>query len=197
MNFIEHPSLYRALGQLIESDKYRSETVERDLWNIYGMEATVVVIDMTQFTKVTQAHGIVYYLSLIKRMQDCVSICIPRFNGTLIKFSADNAFLIFDTVEEALTCLIDINKQVEKENNKTPDKHNIELCSGLDHGKILNIDNCDLFGDAVNIASKLGEDCADSGEVLISKRAMGYVEPGKYEYVDYPNEFCEAYRVIL
>jgi len=34
----------------------------------------------------------------------------------------------------------------------------IEMCANIDFGKTLNINNQDFFGDAVNLASKLGED---------------------------------------
>jgi len=32
------------------------------------------------------------------------------------------------------------------------------MCANIDFGKTLNINNQDFFGDAVNLASKLGED---------------------------------------
>jgi class 3 adenylate cyclase len=40
---------------------------------------------------------------------------------------------------------------------------------GIDYGEVLLIADADCFGDAVNLAYKLGEDIAQAGEVLISK----------------------------
>ena len=42
---------------------------------------------------------------------------------------------------------------------------------GIGHGRILNLDEDDMFGDEVNLASKLGEDVAESGMVLLTDAA--------------------------
>ena len=54
----------------------------------------------------------------------------------------------------------------------------IHISCGIDYGKILVIKGEDCFGDAVNRASKLGEDVASSGEVLITSEAMALIPPG-------------------
>ena len=46
----------------------RSE-VEKKLWEEYGAETTVLIVDMSGFTKLTDSHGVVHYLSMVRRMQ--------------------------------------------------------------------------------------------------------------------------------
>jgi adenylate cyclase len=41
----------------------------------------------------------------------------------------------------------------------------------IGYGRILNIGDEDIFGDEVNLASKLGEDIASKGEILLSSAA--------------------------
>jgi adenylate cyclase len=48
----------------------------------------------------------------------------------------------------------------------------IQISCGIDYGKILIVRHEDCFGDPVNRASKMGEDLANSGEILITKEAM-------------------------
>ena len=42
----------------------------------------------------------------------------------------------------------------------------------VDYGKILIVGREDCFGDPVNRASKMGEDLAVAGEILVTKEAM-------------------------
>jgi adenylate cyclase len=48
----------------------------------------------------------------------------------------------------------------------------------------LNVENQDLFGDELNIASKLGEDIADMGQVLLTPAAAKAME-GMLELVEH------------
>lgn len=171
MNLIEHPRLYRLLASLSVLPENQWPEVEQDVWNMFEQTKAVLVTDMSHFSKVTKQHGIIYYLAMIKRMQDVVAMAVTRHKGQLIKFLADNSFSVFDTVDDALKCIIEINHTMQLENKKTPGIWDVEICSGIDFGKILNINNTDLFGDAVNLASKLGEDTAEPWDVLLTARA--------------------------
>jgi len=184
MNIIEHPHLYRLLASLSILPEQQWPEVEQEVWGMFAQTKAVLVTDMSHFSKVTKQHGIIYYLAMIKRMQDIVALAVNRHKGQLIKFLADNSFSVFDSVDDALRCIIEINEKMQLENNKTPGLWNVEICSGIDFGKILNINDTDLFGDAVNIASKLGEDTAEPWDVLITKRAHTLLDTEN-------NEFCE------
>ena len=172
MKIIDHPRLYRLLTSLGAAGDGELSEVEHEIWSMFGQDATVLITDMSSFSKITKELGIVYYLALIKRMQDIVDMLITRHNGKLIKFLADNTFAIFETPDDALECIEQINKSIRIENQRTPSIWDIELACGIDCGRILNINNADLFGDAVNIAAKMGEDSAEPWEVMISWRAF-------------------------
>jgi class 3 adenylate cyclase len=53
----------------------------------------------------------------------------------------------------------------------------VSLSIGIDHGPILDLDGEDFYGDAVNIASKLGEDLADAGDQLVTRTAAAAFVP--------------------
>lgn len=171
MNIIEHPRLYRLLTSMGDLSPQECGDIEKDLWNMFGQSAAVLVTDMSHFSKVTQQHGIIYYLAMIKRMQDIVALSVAKNSGQIIKFIADNSFSIFNSVDQALACILEINRKMKTENAKTPEIWDIEICSGVDYGNILNINSADIFGDPVNIASKLGEDTASPWEILVTDRA--------------------------
>jgi len=181
MNIIEHPRLYRLLTSMGDLSPEECGNIESDLWDMFGQHAAVLVTDMSHFSKVTQQHGIIYYLAMIKRMQDVVALSVAKNKGKIVKFIADNSFSIFDDIDSALQCILEINQKMRMENAKTPDIWDIEICSGIDCGNILNINGVDIFGDPVNIASKLGEDTALPWEVLVTERAK-LAASSKFEF---------------
>src|SRR5256886_5385868 len=51
-----------------------------------------------------------------------------------------------------------------------PDEFDMHGEFGIGYGEILVIENEDIFGSEVNLASKLGEDLAQRGEILLTDR---------------------------
>ncbi len=58
----------------------------------------------------------------------------------------------------------------------TPPELDIRLSIGVDFGRFLIVGNNDFFGEPVNVASKLGEDIAKPGEILITERTMQHID---------------------
>jgi len=58
------------LIQYAQADtKILQEEIERMLWTEFGTVRSVLVMDMSGFSRLTQKYGIVHYLSMVKRMQ--------------------------------------------------------------------------------------------------------------------------------
>ncbi len=168
---------------VLETAKNKRLVLEQLLWSHYGQEVAVFILDMSGFSLLTQRHGIVHYLSMVKRMQLCVTPIIECYRGSIVKFEADNCFATFATAADALKASVEIGKALRHCNEETDDEFDIHVSCGIDFGKILLLDNHDFFGNPVNRASKLGEDIANAGELLISKEAWDLIEtpevPGK------------------
>ncbi|HET7842658.1 MAG TPA: adenylate/guanylate cyclase domain-containing protein [Xanthomonadales bacterium] len=154
-----------------EPDVARRAQLERTLWDEYGQEATVLVLDMSGFSQLTHRYGLVHYLSMVRRMQLTADPIVRGCGGTPVKFEADNCFAMFPTVDDALACALALNDAFDKANEATPDELDIRIAIGIDHGRILVVDGNDFFGHPVNRASKLGEDLARPGEVLVTAEA--------------------------
>ena len=54
-------------------------------------------------------------------------------------------------------------------------EHAVSSCIGISCGKIIKTDT-DAFGDAVNVAHKLGEDTAGPGDILLSDEAFAELQ---------------------
>ena len=158
-----------------EESTDRRDDIEKIIWKEFGQELSILVVDMAGFTKISQRHGIVYYLSLVRRMQITSRPIIENCGGKVIRYEADNCFATFTSPLDAIRASISMNMAFDASNLLTPDDLDIEISCGIDHGEVLIIDDIDFYGNAVNRASKLGEDQANSGEILITESAMQLV----------------------
>lgn len=167
----------RTFNQLIgrferAGDAAARDDLERDLWRRFGVDAAVHVLDMARFSALTRDHGIVSYLTMIRRMQRVVRPIVKRHGGQLVKFAADNAYSRYPLVEGAIRAAIDINRNFAAADIGGANGPAIQVSSGIAYGRVLLAGSSDYFGDPVNIASKLGEDAAEAGEILVSDEAM-------------------------
>lgn len=163
-------------NQLLLFSKETSEAgrheIEEELWNDYGAERVVFVLDMAGFSLLTRKYGIIHYLSMVRRMQLTAEPIIETYGGTLVKFEADNCFATFPDTLAAIHAAIAMQLAFNASNLLTSDDFDVHISCGIDQGKILLVGTEDCFGDAVNRACKLGEDVAASGEILVTKDAV-------------------------
>src|SRR5215212_3211845 len=146
--------------------------IEASLWAEYGAEYAVFVLDMSGFSLLTRKYGIVHYLSMVKRMQLTTEPIVKSYGGSMIKYEADNCFAVFPDPLSAVNAAIAMQHAFHAVNLMTSDDLDIYISCGIDYGKILVVGHEDCFGDPVNRASKMGEDLASAGEILVTREAM-------------------------
>jgi class 3 adenylate cyclase len=155
-----------------EPDLERRRELETRLWREFGADRAVLVLDMSGFSQLSARHGIVHYLSMVRRMQLTAEPIVRRYSGTLVKFEADDCFAMFPDVAGAIQAAVELNDAFKAANEATPAELDIRIACGIDFGSILVVPGVDFFGNAVNRACKLGEDLAASGEILVTLEAM-------------------------
>ncbi len=162
--------------QLLQFSKEFSDdgrkVIETEIWEEYGTEQVVFVLDMSGFSLLTRKHGIIHYLSMVRRMQLTSEPIIKTYGGYLLKFEADNCFAVFPDTLSAVHAAIALQLAFDASNLLTSDEFDVHISCGIDYGKILIVGNEDCFGDAVNRACKLGEDVAAAGEILVTQDAI-------------------------
>lgn len=162
-------------SQSEQADEHKR--IESELCRDYGAEYAVFVLDMSGFSLLTRKYGIVHYLSMVRRMQLTTEPIVKSFGGSMIKYEADNCFAVFPDPLSAVNAAIAMQHGFASSNLLTPDDLDIHIAVGIDFGKILVVGHKDCFGDPVNRASKMGEDIAAAGEILITKEAMDRIPP--------------------
>jgi adenylate cyclase len=175
----DHPGGIRlktrgALERLLEKRNEHPERltdVDREIWDTFGETHATWVLDMCGFSRLTVRYGITHFLSMIHRLQGIVKPIIARHDGRVVKTEADNVFAVFDRVEAALLAARDVQDQLATANAFLPEDWDLHASIGIGFGELLMIGDDDFYGNELNLASKLGEDIADSGETLLTEAA--------------------------
>ena len=160
--------------------------IEALIRKTFQVTRAALVLDMTDFSISVRRTGILAHLALIRRMQVLARAPIVDAGGEIVKHDADNVFAVFPDAAQALRAAEAIQPQLAGQGLATTDGCSVGASIGIDVGDILLIRETDFFGDAVNIASRLGEDLAARGEILVSERAWAAAgKPPGYEAAEY------------
>lgn len=173
-------NLERLLTGIIEHPQKRDELMQ-SIEEIFGQEKAILVLDMSGFSRTTQQHGIVSFLLMIHQMRLIVKPCIAAHEGLLVKAEADNLFCLFDTVTDAVSASLEIIQRLDAANVVLPEEQDLYVSIGIGYGQILNVEDEDLFGCEVNLASKLGEDIGRMGEILLTEAAYATLQEPDFE----------------
>jgi len=160
-------------------DDDEREVVRLKVWDELGENRATLITDMTGFTHKSHQYGSVHYLSMIAMVEEVVREIVTAYEGVVVKCEADNTFNVFKDAKEAIDASFSINRALEKKNISLDEKFHLAVSCGVAYGTILVLEN-DIYGQSVIIASKLGEDVAKKGEVLVSKEAFDSIDKTVY-----------------
>jgi class 3 adenylate cyclase len=176
----DHRELDRLLGEMaLRPDLHEDYCDEID--RLFGEDGAVMVLDMSGFTRKTQSCGIVEGLLMTYRMRALAAPLIAGEQGRIVKSEADNLYCLFPTVAEAITASLAIARGMERANATFPGDEQLYASIGVGYGRILNIGGADYYGDEVNRTSKLAEDIAGRGDILLTPRARAMADEAGLE----------------
>jgi class 3 adenylate cyclase len=171
--------------RFISSEEERQE-IDRRIWEQFGEEKTILISDTSGFSRITSTYGIIHFLSMIVKLREMAIPIIEANQGEMVKAEADNLIAIFPHPDNAIKASKLIHERCRKCNAESPQDLDIISCHGISSGRVLVFKN-DIYGHAVNIASKLGEDLAGQFQTLVSdKAAVISTQPCQEEF-----EECE------
>jgi adenylate cyclase len=160
----------------------RAAEIDARIHEIFGETLAVFVMDMSGFSRQTIRRGIIFFLAQIHRMHSIATPVIESHGGEIIKYEADNVFAVFPDVEQAVDAAVDLDRSLELVDTMLPDECDMHGEFGIGYGEVLVVENEDLYGSEVNLASKLGEDLAQRGEILLTESAYARVDPARRKY---------------
>src|SRR6201985_1124172 len=164
--------------------------------------AAIVAGDISGYSRLMQIDEEGTHARVKRIERDLIDPTIAEHHGTLVKTTGDGFLAIFDSPVEALRFGIVIQQNMVGRNASLPKHHWIEFRIGVNLGDVI-IEADDIYGDGVNIASRL-EGIANPGQVYISsgiyeqvknKLVCGYESLGDRK-VKNITEPVRVYRVL-
>jgi class 3 adenylate cyclase len=151
------------LDQLLE----QRERIEALIKNKYTRVITIMFTDLKGSTKLAETQGDVATRLLIKRHNDIVFPAIAAQRGTLVKTMGDGTLSYFAEAADAVRAAVQAQRGLKEYNRARPGGIPLLMRVGINTGSGI-VESNDLFGDAVNVASRF-ETLAEPGEILISE----------------------------
>jgi len=165
-------NLFDHLQDLIARDIHPTEQ-EDEIWERYGRKVAAMVIDSSGFSRATEQHGIVHFLSKLMIMRTIIQQVCQNHGSHAFRFEADNVYAIFDHPDAAISAALQVHEGIVEEKLMLTPTEPFHVCIGIGFGDMLYSETLEgYFGEEMNLASKLGEDTAKGGETLISASAF-------------------------
>ena len=175
-------NLARLLDELAENPE-RVDSVTARVKETFGERRAILVLDMSGFTKATQRGDLISYLLMINQMQHLAIPTVEKHGGIFVRADHDNLTCLFDDVLPAIQAARAITTQLETVNVVLPSDRELYVAIGIGYGTVLNVENQIVYGNQVNLASKLGEDIGQLGDILLTENAYRRIEDEDVESV--------------
>lgn len=122
--------------------------------------AAIMFTDIESFTKLMQQDE-AKAVHLLERQKEIYVRYVKQFNGQIIKYIGDGTLTIFSSVIHSVKCAIALQQAFQK-------NPCIPVRIGIHQGDVI-LENKDVIGDAVNLASRI-QTSGIAGSVLISEK---------------------------
>jgi adenylate cyclase len=150
-----------------------AEQVERRL-------AAVLAADVAGYSRLMGADEEGTLARLKAARKTLVDPTIASHRGRIVKTTGDGMLVEFASAVDAARCAVEVQRGMGGQNADVPEDTRIELRIGIHVGDIIFDDN-DIFGDGVNIAARVENEC-EPGGVYLSDDAFRQVR-GKTSFV--------------
>ena len=145
------------------------EKEARRIRSRFVQEKTLFCSDMSGFSRICKAEGILHFLALLKTMQSIMLPILESHGGELIKVAADNLFVVFDSPVQAMEATWKCFAAAAKFSEGKKKNDSILISVGLATGPMWVVKGVDVFGNTANLAFELGENMA-SKELFVDSR---------------------------
>ncbi len=115
-----------------------------------------------------------YTVNTITTYREIISDLIETHHGRVVDAPGDNLLAEFSSSLNAIHSAIEIQRTLEIENGKLPDKRRMDFRIGINMGDVLHKDDR-IYGNGVNIAARI-ESLAAPGGICISRGVYDQVE---------------------
>jgi len=163
--------------------------------------ATILFSDIVGYTRLTREdqNTALALMTVFHRMTDRVA---REHHGRLVKSVADEVVLEFQNARDAVRAASELEEEIREEADKA-DLPTPELRTGIHCGEVTRSPDGDLFGDTVNIASKI-HTSTEPGQIVLSEVVWEQLKEGDFAFeplgprsLKNVAEAVECYRLMM
>jgi len=133
---------------------------------------TVLCADVYGYSRLMEADE-AGTLETLRRYRTAIARLVERHDGRIVNTWGDAVIAEFASVVEAVQCAVEIQQEISSQASQTPQASPMQFRIGINLGDVM-VDGSDIYGDGVNIASRLQE-LAEPGGVVISSSVYDQV----------------------
>jgi adenylate cyclase len=164
--------------------------------------AAIMFTDLVGYTALTQKNEELA-MQLLEEHRRLVRPFFPKHNGREVKTIGDAFLVEFASALEATRCAFEIQQSLYELNSGRPQDRRVLVRVGVHLGDVIH-DQSDVYGDAVNIASRI-EPLASPGGICVTQQVYDQIK-NKFEFplstlgeknLKNVSEPIGVYRVVL
>jgi adenylate cyclase len=128
--------------------------------------AAVFAADMVGYSRLMEADETGTLARLKTHRIELIDPAITKNRGRIIKTTGDGLLVEFHSVVDAVLCAAEVQRRMARRNADVAPARWMQFRIGINLGDVI-VDGNDIFGDGVNVASRL-EVLAESGGICVS-----------------------------
>ncbi|HZD25102.1 MAG TPA: winged helix-turn-helix domain-containing protein [Alphaproteobacteria bacterium] len=134
---------------------------------------TIVSMDVVGFSRLMERDEAGTLGRLQEIRTNIIDPAVERHAGRTVKLMGDGALVEFASVVEALQCAVEIQRGLGARNAAVSERYKLHLRIGIHLGDVI-VESSDIYGDGVNVATRL-ESIAQPGGVVLSKQVYDHI----------------------
>jgi adenylate cyclase len=133
---------------------------------------TVLCADVSGYSRLMEADE-AGTLETLRRYRTAMAGLVERHDGRIVNTWGDAVIAEFASVVEAVQCAVEIQQEISNQEPDPSHGHRMRFRIGINLGDVM-VDGSDIYGDGVNIASRLQE-LAEPGGIVVSSSVYDQV----------------------
>src|SRR5215813_4106439 len=129
--------------------------------------AAILAADVIGYSSMMQADEAGTLATLKALRTEILQPLVSKHHGRIIKVIGDGVLVEFASAVEAVSCAVALQEAMAVTNEAAEESRRVVLRIGINLGDVM-VEGGDLYGDGVNIASRI-EAVADPGSVVVSR----------------------------
>jgi class 3 adenylate cyclase/AAA+ ATPase superfamily predicted ATPase len=167
---LENPLSDSGSSGSVEELLQHRQNIDRLIESKYKRPIVILFTDIVGSTQYFEQRGDIEGRAMLSRHHQVMFPIIEKYKGAIIKTMGDSIMASYEDVAAACSCAREMQRTLFRENQKMAPEDQITIRIALHFGKAV-IEKNDVFGDAVNVASRV-EKLTDGNQIMLSQAVV-------------------------